>query len=295
VRPNYSQHPRIAVTLVCMAGAAPLAFGLLLYWPRLLLQVSVVGAILLLDSFVLEPNWIEVRRSSIPAPVDRPIRIAHLSDLHTRQIGFRERQLHTLLDREHPDAIVITGDVATPGGTPSHYFRMLRQLHAPLGVWLVEGNWEHWLPFPRGDSLRDSTGVRLLLNDSAQLTGRVWLVGLDDPSVGDPEPARALQSVPPDAWPIALMHAPGYFERIATRFPLALAGHTHGGQIRLPFWTPYRPRGSGRFVDGWYASGKSRLYVSRGIGTSMLPARLFCRPELAIMTLVPEKATRPSP
>src|SRR2546430_12988376 len=64
-----------------------------------------------------------------------------------------------------------------------------------------------------------------------------------------------------------------------------LSGHTHGGQMRLPFYTPYTPYGSGRFVAGWYRDTLAPLYVSRGIGTVGIPARLFCPPELPIFTL----------
>ena len=72
------------------------------------------------------------------------------------------------------------------------------------------------------------------------------------------------------------------------RFPAPaaiLSGHTHGGQIRLPFYAPYTPYGSGRFVAGWYRDTLAPLYVSRGIGTVTIPARLFCLPELAVFTL----------
>jgi predicted MPP superfamily phosphohydrolase len=72
------------------------------------------------------------------------------------------------------------------------------------------------------------------------------------------------------------------------RFPAPaaiIAGHTHGGQIRLPFYAPYTPWGSGRFVAGWYHDTLAPLYVSRGIGTVTIPARLFCLPEVALFTL----------
>ena len=86
-----------------------------------------------------------------------------------------------------------------------------------------------------------------------------------------------------------VMHGPGYVDTVprqtAPKPAVILAGHTHGGQIRLPFYTPYTPVGSGRFVAGWYRDTVAPLYVSRGIGTVLVPARLFCPPELPVFTL----------
>jgi len=86
-----------------------------------------------------------------------------------------------------------------------------------------------------------------------------------------------------------VLHAPGFVDgvpRDTYPVPVAIfAGHTHGGQIRLPFWTPYTPTGSGRFVAGWYRDTFAPLYVSRGIGTITLRARFCCPPELPLFTL----------
>ena len=77
-----------------------------------------------------------------------------------------------------------------------------------------------------------------------------------------------------------------FFDTVAGRVPLVLAGHTHGGQVRLPLIpTLWLPRGSGHFLAGWYAERGSRMYVSRGIGTSVLPIRFRCPPELSIITV----------
>lgn len=104
--------------------------------------VAVAGLTVAVDGFLVEPYRIEVTHSSVKAPLTRPLKIAHLSDLHTSGLGRRERQLLLLLDAEQPDGIVITGDTLTWG---LHYDRirpLLSLLHAPLGLWLVRGNWE---------------------------------------------------------------------------------------------------------------------------------------------------------
>jgi hypothetical protein len=251
--------------------------------------------------FGVEPNWIEVTRHRVLAPVDPPLVIAHLTDLHVRRLGRREESLLAHLARERPDAIVVTGDSLIDGDplVPEReredefaYARtgeLLDRLRAPLGVWAVRGNWENERR-PRDErAYYDAHGVRLLLNESRELRPGVWLAGIDDPE-GSPDAEAALASIPHGAYAVALFHSPALFDQVAGRVPLALAGHTHGGQVRPPFLRPFwLPSGSGRYLEGWYEAGGSRLYVSRGIGTSVLPVRFLCRPELAILTVGRER------
>src|SRR5215813_2832525 len=102
------------------------------------------------DGFFVEPNWIEVTHHSLSAPVAAPLKIAHLTDLHSAGLGYRERRLLELLRQEKPDLIVITGDTVSSAGTYDGESAVLRELHAPLGVWLVRGNWENRYPL-RGE------------------------------------------------------------------------------------------------------------------------------------------------
>lgn len=253
----------------------------------LIVLAAIAGFGIAIDALMVEPYRIEVTHSSIQAPVAPSLKIAHLSDLHTSGMGRRERLLLDLLDAEQPDIIVITGDTLTGG---SHYYNNIRpllsRLHAPLGVWLVRGNWENDHRLRNERAFYSQLGIHFLLNEAHPIHPDIWLVGLDDSSNGRPNLETALSTVPRCAYVIAAFHSPVFFDTIAGRVPLVLAGHTHGGQVRLPliptFWLP---RGSGRFLEGWYAERGSRMYVSRGIGTSILPIRFRCRPELSIITV----------
>jgi len=256
---------------------------------RLLIPFAIVASLVLLYAFAGEPNWIEVTHHTLRAPVPRAIRIAHITDLHTLGMGMRERRLIGELMTERPDLIVVTGDIETPGGTRDCYLAVLRSLHAPLGVWSVPGNWEYWIPIPARARLFAEAGVRELMNEAAEVTPGVWLAGFDDALAGSRDPDRALAPIPAGACAIAVFHEPILFDLTAGRYTLALAGHTHGGQVRVPFLPPLLlPHGCGRYVAGWFERKGSRMYVSRGIGMSVVPIRLFCRPELAIITLVPD-------
>src|SRR2546426_1065716 len=143
-----------------------------------------------------------------------------------------------------------------------------------------------------GEKAYGIAGVELLYNSTTRIrvgNASLTVVGIDDPVMGTPDVAAAthgLDEREPCLW---VVHAPGYVDTIqqgvVPRPVAVLSGHTHGGQVRLPFYTPYTPHGSGRFVAGWYRDTLAPLYVSRGIGTVVLPARLFCPPELPIFTL----------
>ncbi len=245
------------------------------------------------DACLIEPYRIEVTRheyhtalSGAAHALSRPLKIAHLSDLHTYGIGRRERQLLALLEEEKPDLIVVTGDTLGGRGTYEMCRELLSRLRAPLGVWVVRGNWENWRPVRNERAFYASAGVNFLLNEARPVREGIWLVGLDDPSSGSPNLEAALKDVPTDAFTITLFHSPAYFDQVAGRCPLVLAGHTHGGQVRIPplpvLWLP---RGAGKYLAGWYRRRSSEMYLTRGIGTSILPIRFLCRPELAIITV----------
>jgi len=259
--------------------------------------VPFAAALLLIDAFLIEPFWLETTYHTVQAPVPRTLRIAHLSDLHTHGLGRLERSLIARLEAERPDLIVISGDNATVGGTLQGYRSVLSRLHAPLGVWCVPGNWEHWLHLVDEHALCEAAGIHYLCNRAAPVLPGLWLAGFDDAYAGRPDLAAGLRRVPRDATVLGLFHAPVFFDQLAGHCALAFAGHTHGGQVRMPLvGAVLLPRGSGRYVAGWYTERGSRLYVSRGIGTSILPARFLCRPELAMVTIEPtrrERATGP--
>lgn len=247
----------------------------------------------------IEPNWIQTTQHHVAVRAthwDGQIRkVAHLSDLHTRGMGYRERKMLDFLRTEQPDVIVITGDTVTEGTTPEGLFDVLSRLKAPKGVFAVRGNWEYWIRLPQESEIYRQAGVRLLQNESVALAPGLWLVGLDDAYAGRPSVKKAMTGVPEGAGCIAFFHEPIQFDNgIANRCFLSLAGHTHGGQAKVPFvWQKHLPFGSKPYIEGWYQKDRAKLYVSRGIGTSVLPVRFLARPEIAIMHLYPETQSAP--
>ncbi len=242
--------------------------------------------------YQIEPFNIEVTRHQISAPLNSPIKIAHLSDLHTYGIGRLEKKMLSILAQEKPDLIVITGDLISADDGYEGCHEVLKTLDAPLGVWVVVGNHENWTSqkvrktYGKFQNYYESAGVNFLFNSSKKIRDDLWIMGLDDASTGRPDINTALVGVPETAYKITLFHSPAYFDETAGKSNLVFAGHTHGGQVRVPFMKPFwLPKGCNEYDKGWFERNGSKMYVSRGLGTSIHPIRFNCRPEIAIITL----------
>lgn len=246
---------------------------------------------LLAYSHFLETRWLEVSRYPVTLKgLTRPLRLLHLSDLHLTKEDAWHRAMIQQLQGIEVDIAVITGDVTMPGYDPDVLRDMLRQLpHPPMGLFLVPGNWEYWSGL-RGESLRRlalETGITLLVDEYVDLPGNLTLAGTDSELGGEPDVEGLYRRLPPNRPTVVLSHCPSLFPRL-DRAPaqLVLGGHTHGGQIRLPFkGALWLPSGSGSFDQGWFEGTHSRLFVSRGFGTSLARLRFLCRPEATVLEL----------
>ncbi|MBX7221747.1 MAG: metallophosphoesterase [Blastocatellia bacterium] len=255
---------------------------------KIWLVLVLIGILVLIDALAIEPYWIQVTHHHLPLRVNQPLVIAHLSDLHIRSFGWREAKLVELVNREKPDVVVVTGDATGDGGSHETTRQVLRQFHPRLGVWVVRGNWECWRPIGNERAFYESFGAQYLYNQARPLQDNLWIIGLDDEYAGAPDVSRGFADVPSTAVKLALFHSPSLFDRVKGKCDVVLAGHTHGGQVCLPFYGPlWLPRGSGRFLAGWYRENGTSMYVSRGVGTSLFPIRFNCRPEVAFIHVVP--------
>ena len=267
----------------------------------------VVGALAgaaAVEGFLREPFQLDVTRLRIASPSLPPgfdgMKIVQLSDLHLHRISRAYRMAIDVIRREHPSLVVITGDLVDRDDQTAVCLAFLTELRAAANapVVVVPGNWDH-RAFPTRQSiaawherLQAETGIRVLANQNVVLHrcgDRMWLVGTDDPYFGHADLEASFKGVPDTAFALVLTHAPEAFEELAERpaARLVLAGHTHGGQVRLPFVGAVRvpSRYGTRFAHGLFKLGDTFFYVNAGMGTSHLPVRFLCRPELTVLTV----------
>src|SRR5882762_6103403 len=258
-----------------------------------------LGAAALCDGFLIEPVAIKVTRHDVSMP-DLPreldgLRIACVTDVHLhRGIHRAARATLAQLARERPHVVALIGDICNRRTDLEDLVAFAGRARGSVATVATLGNWEHDDGIDRrtGEKAYARAGVELLYNTATRISvGKVALtmVGIDDPVLGHPDVVTATRGLNGRELCVWVLHAPGYVDGIqpgtVPRPAAVISGHTHGGQVRLPMFTPYTPPGSGRFVAGWYRDTLAPLYVSRGIGTVEIPVRLFCPPELAIFTL----------
>jgi predicted MPP superfamily phosphohydrolase len=167
---------------------------------------------------------------------------------------------------------------------------VLKDLRAPLGVYSVLGNHDWWWDGQRVRSGLEANGIKVLDDEVVEVKVRgisVWLAGLADLWTRPQHIDETIAKIPQGQPVIALTHNPDIFPRLPQRVPLMLAGHTHGGQIRFPIiGTVVEPSNFGqRYVRGHVFENNHHLFVTTGIGTSIVPIRFGVPPEIVLLTL----------
>lgn len=271
------------------SGNVPVAMILLL---TILVTVFV-------DAFVVEPNWIRTERVVVhDAQLARAVaglKIVQISDLHIRQEpGFREEELVRIVNDLHPDLLFITGDFIDEDSQYQSVMKVVGRLQATFGKYGVLGNSD-----PQHENFSKMlklSGVRLLRNEHVRIDlpdGRSFrLIGVDDPSTHAANLPAAIAGVAPREPSILLAHAPNIFiEAVQYKVNLVLVGHTHGGQIGIPFLlrkSEYADRSLA--LQGTVKVGSTIMHVNRGIGTKKVPARFLCRPEISVIEVTGQDA-----
>ena len=260
--------------------------------------IGAAGAAIATDAFGIEANrvYLTQHHLSVPGlPHDlEGLRIAQVTDVHFPGNRIAADAALEHLSRERPDIVLLTGDMTESPKALTLVRDFAANARGTLATVALLGNWEYRAGV-EGDPARDTylkAGVPLLVNASETIAvggSLLSLVGLDDATAGRPDLIAARRDVPRGASEIWMIHSPIFAERapesVSARPMMLLAGHTHGGQIRLPLLPPVKPIGAGRFLEGWYRDTFAPLYVSRGVGTTGIPARFRCPAELPIFTL----------
>jgi uncharacterized protein len=239
----------------------------------------------------LSVERVEIRSARIPRALDG-FTIGQISDLHIGSFirpAFIQRAV-TMLNALQPDIVAITGDLKHDRGAEQDVHDALRGVRAPMGSYVTFGNHDHW-----NDAAALLPAIAAqhtpLLNKTRTLSLRgtpLHIVGVDDIWEGAHDLDRALAGIPADEPAILLAHEPDYADEAAARHPFVamLSGHTHGGQVRLPFiGAPALPPFGRKYVMGRYTINDMALYVTRGVGMALPTYRFLCPPEVTLVTL----------
>ncbi|GAB6195951.1 metallophosphoesterase [Lysobacter xanthus] len=270
---------------------------------RLALAWIAAAFVLLGYGVFVEPTRL-VERDHVLSPARWParcdgLRLDHVSDIHTGSPNNGLRNLDRVVARlaaSDSDAVVMTGDyviLSVFGGTyipASTSAPHLRPLTARKPVYAVLGNHDWWKD---GHAIRralEAQGVVVLEDEAREVTLRgctLWMVGVGDLWTAPHDVGKAFRAIDDDAPAIVLTHNPALWPRIPSRASLVLAGHTHGGQISLPGAGQPAQWGKpeNRYIRGAYVEGDRTLFVTPGIGTSILPLRIGVPPEISRLVL----------
>jgi uncharacterized protein len=270
------------------------------------LRVALAAVLLLLGSmvfwgFFVEPNRLVIRHQTLqiaqwPRELD-DLRIAVIGDIHAGSAFIDERKLRTIVERTNelqPEMIVILGDyISGDGRTSKHidpevFAPILKDLRAPLGVYSVLGNHDWWFGGLRVRRALEQNGIKVLENEVLRVDARgssLWLAGLADLWTRPQRVEETIAQIPEGVPLIALTHNPDIFPRLSSRVPLLLAGHTHGGQVRFPLiGSVIHPSDYGqRYAAGHVLENGHHLFVTTGIGTSIMPVRFGVTPEIVLL------------
>ncbi len=288
----------IAIALI--VGAVPVWFVVTRKqgWGVLHLLAAVVWVVIVYGSFIA-PRFLVVKEYTVDLRKDaasssRSLDLAVISDTHLGKYRHREwvQKVVDRINTLHPDAVLLAGDLATTiAGTAA--FPPLRDLRAPFGACAALGNWDYRAGAVDVRKALGSYNVKTLVNRSVSFEKegqKFRLIGIDDIQLGKPDWQKAIADSAPNEIPILLVHNPDAAQQAEVfDIPLVIAGHTHGGQIRLPVLGPVPriPTMLGNHFDrGAFTLGTVTLFITPGVGESGPRARLFQSPEISLLHVI---------
>lgn len=284
--------------------------GTSLLWLRRIFMISLILSIPPLTIYIyafyfetkaLSVTWNDIDNPNIPEGF-HGVKILQFSDTHFGS-NFPHKQQQILVDkinRLNPDIVVFTGDLIDKFGEYAaerkYSQTILAQIHAPLGKYAVFGNHDRGGGgSPLYKEYMEKAGFTVLNNEMKKIKAPngdyITISGLDDFLLGKPKIQSTLQNLRIEDFNLLLVHEPDAVEQIS-EYPvdLQISGHSHGGQVQLPFIGPIITTSlANKYVEGLYSlEGKSKplqLYVNRGIGTTRMPIRFLSKPELSVFSL----------
>jgi hypothetical protein len=260
------------------------------------LRTIASGLVQIARAAFAEPFQLSVERHAVglkrlPRELDG-LRVVQLSDIHHSPFTSREQVLRAVevANSLQPDIIALTGDyVSHEREYVQPCAEMLGQLRARRGVYACLGNHDNWVDADLVTDLFTLAGIRVLNNEGLRFEDRgasFWLAGVQDTMVGLEDLPLALAGSSADEMKLLLAHNPVILRRAARAgVDLVLSGHTHGGQVTWRSERSASGRVRRRILRGLGRRGETQIYVTRGLGTVVLPVRYGCLPEVSLLTL----------
>ena len=260
-----------------------------------------LGAVAAGNGFWYEPRTLSITRKGVEVanlpPALKGLRCGVIGDLHFRP-GTDDHVVAECVERanaEDLDLIFIVGDYVE--GRDTHgippMMEILKGIRAKHGVYAVMGNHDGWsAPMTTVRRPFIQAGIEFLINQNTLIDingDKLAIAGTDFIWEGKPDLSKTFGGIASELPVIAMVHEPDFFDEVVNVRPgvLQLSGHTHGGQCRVPFRSkpPVTVKWGKKYVYGEYAAADSKLFVTRGLGTTGIRVRFACRPELAVLTL----------
>lgn len=248
----------------------------------------------------IEPNYIKVEKLSLEIkdlpPSFESLKILHLSDIHFKKFGRKEKKILKILNELNPDFIFITGDiidVRTKDFESCHKFLEELSRNYEARIFAVYGNHDHQnRNFNLFNDFLEKSKIEILNNQAKKIEKDgdfIYLIGVDDPHLEYDDIEQAMKGIEKNTPKILIAHSPEIFRKIKEKdIDLVLVGHTHGGQINIPPFSHLALplRYDKKYKNGLFEENSTYLYVNRGIGETLLPIRINAFPEVALITLL---------
>ncbi|MEJ7693663.1 metallophosphoesterase [Daejeonella sp.] len=258
--------------------------------------LGLITSLIALDAFWYEKFFIEMNEFYLgnATASTKNIKLLQISDLHLQSVDKKLITLVREINKIKPDLILLTGDMLDRNENLHKLDHFLSLFDPTIQKTSILGNWECWRVHPRELlKIYDKHQCELIVNHSYKYTfgeTTISVSGMDDFIGGRADFKVAMESYTPAKYHVVMSHCPQHRDIIQKEMKdipidLVLSGHTHGGQVNLFGFAPFRPPGSGSYVSGWYRESLPHMYVSRGIGTTVVPVRLGSRAEVTIFNL----------
>lgn len=267
------------------------------WFRRIMFSLALFGFGCFAYAYFIEPYWLSVRNIKIKSAKlpkgGEPIRIVHISDIHSDAKPRLEEKLPSAIAAQKPDLIVFSGDsLNSPEGLPV-FRKCLTEISKIAPTFVVRGNWDAW--YWKNQDLFSETGAKQLNGTAERLKIHdipIWLAGVFVESEG--KLLETLKQIPKNEFSIFLFHYPDLIEEVSrAEIDLYCAGHTHGGQVAMPFYgalVTFSKFGK-KYEGGTYQVGRTWLNVNRGIGMeggNTPRVRFLARPEITVIEIIPE-------